>query len=801
MASKQITYKPPSNRVRLVVASSVMLTFISFWRAAAIVLNDLGSSAFYAAGIAEEAVGKSAPWFILGVMLFSFAVRAVYVESCSMFTRGGVYRIVKEALGGTFAKVSVSALMFDYILTGPISGVSAGQYIVGLLNELLRICTTHHWVHILATHANGEARQLPVDGTSAVIAALITIYFWWQNTKGIEESSDKALKVMQITTVMVVILLAWGFFSVAKLGAHLPPVPIPANLSFSKDALGFLKNTSFAQTLGLFGIIMAFGHSVLAMSGEESLAQVNREIEHPKLKNLKRAAIVIALYSFIFTGIGSLLAVMLIPDSVRVPLYRDNLIAGMAMYMVGPLALKIAFRVFVVIVGFLILGGAVNTAIVGSTGVLMRVAEDGVLADWFRKPQRKYGTSYRIVNLVAGLQMFTIIASRGNVIMLGEAYAFGVIWSFTFNSLAMLVLRWKYHGERGWKVPLNIRIGKTEIPFGLISVFLVLLTTAVVNLFTKSVATVSGVLFAAAFFLIFTLSERDNKRRHDLAARQMKEHFQLEHQDRVGRESLDIRPGAVVVTMRDAASPFALKWALAHTNTEEQDIVVLAARMMGAGGPEYVDASEQLFSEHEQMLFTKAVSVAESFGKHISLLVVPAGDIFAAIVRTANSIDAAAVVSGLSSKLTAQEQAYHVGQAWEALPEPKRQFTFYVVKPDGEALSFHIGPHAPTIQPDEVQLVHRLWLNLRRAPQMEQLHHSDIVTYALSRLANEFARDKQETLKGMRECMERVHNRRGLGKTFHEEVDEKGPGYAIRAIKTETDSKNEKASSSTFKNN
>ena len=113
-----------------------MLTFISYWRAAAIVFNDLGSSAFYAAGIAEQAIGKSAPWFILGVMLFSFTVRAVYVESCSMFVRGGVYRVVKEALGGTLAKISVSALMFDYILTGPISGVSAGQYIAGLINDI-----------------------------------------------------------------------------------------------------------------------------------------------------------------------------------------------------------------------------------------------------------------------------------------------------------------------------------------------------------------------------------------------------------------------------------------------------------------------------------------------------------------------------------------------------------------------------------------------------------------------------------------------------------------------------------------
>ncbi len=167
----------PSNRVRLVVASSVMLTFISFWRAAAIVLNDLGSSAFYAGGIAEQAVGKAAPWFILGVMLFSFAVRAVYVESCSMFTRGGVYRVVKEALGGTFAKLSVSALMFDYFLTGPISGVSAGQYITGLLNELMAVAANHQWLPAAMLGAGHTAPQLPMNGTSAAFAIVVTLYY------------------------------------------------------------------------------------------------------------------------------------------------------------------------------------------------------------------------------------------------------------------------------------------------------------------------------------------------------------------------------------------------------------------------------------------------------------------------------------------------------------------------------------------------------------------------------------------------------------------------------------------------
>jgi amino acid transporter len=761
-----------------------MLTFISFWRAAAIVLNDLGSSAFYAGGIAEEAVGKSAPWLILGVMLFSYAVRAVYVESCSMYTRGGVYRIVKEALGGTFAKVSVSALMFDYVLTGPISGVSAGQYVVGMLNGLLtQAAYSVHFSWLAINHA-GAVRQLDGNHSSAFIAILITIYFWWQNIKGIEESSEKALSIMKITTIMVVILICWGLFSVGHNGAHLPPLPTPGNLKFSNDALGFLKGTTFAKSLGLFGILMAFGHSVLAMSGEESLAQVNREIEHPKLKNLKRAALVIAIYSMVFTGLGSLLAVMLIPDAVRVSVYRDNLIAGMAMYMVGPLAIRVAFRIFVVIVGFLILGGAVNTAIVGSTGVLMRVAEDGVLADWFRKPQRKFGTSYRIVNLIAVIQLVVIVVTRGDVIMIGEAYAFGVIWSFTFNALAMLVLRWKYKGERGAKVPLNLRLGKTELPIGLACVFMVLATIAIVNLFTKSVATISGIGFAVVFFIIFSISERDNKRRHKATERQMKEHFQLEHSEEVGRDDLAIRSGGVLVTMRDAATPHALKWALARTDTDDQDLVVLAARMMGSGGPEYVDASEQLFSEHEQMLFTKAVSVAESFGKHIGLLVVPAGDIFAAIVRTANSLDVAAVVSGLSTKLTAAEQAYHVGQAWETLPEPKRQFTFYVVPPTGEAESFHIGPHAPSIPANDVQLVHRLWLNLRKNPDMGDLHHSDILTYALTRLASDYSQDRTETLRQLRLSIEESSQRRGLGSMsrFIDTSEDDGPGLSLTAV-------------------
>src|SRR5215813_9378985 len=387
---------PVNGRAQVIIATSVMLSFISFWRAAAIVLNDLGSSAYYVGGIAEKAVGQAAPWFILGVMLFSYAVRAVYIESCAMFTRGGVYRVVKEAMGGTLAKLSVSALMFDYMLTGPISGVSAGQYIVGLISQTT-VYLGHPWTPSAAT----------VNYIAAGIAGLITVYFWWRNTRGIHESSDDALKIMQVTTVMVVLLIVWCALTLVKNGGTMPPLPSAASIKFNDESIGWLRGTVW-PTFTAIAILIGFGHSILAMSGEESLAQVYREIEHPKVQNLKRAGMLIFIYSLVFTALVSFFAVAIIPDGVR-PQYYNNLISGLAMHVVGPVSLRLVFQAVVVVVGFLMLAGAVNTAIVGSNGVLNRVSEDGVLTDWFRKPHRRFGTTYRLINLIVGLQILTIL--------------------------------------------------------------------------------------------------------------------------------------------------------------------------------------------------------------------------------------------------------------------------------------------------------------------------------------------------------------------------------------------------------
>ena len=737
------TLKKPA--VKVFVATTVMLTFISFWRAAAIVLSDLASSAYYVGGDAEKVIGKSAPWFVLAVMLFSYAVRSIYIESSSMFVRGGVYKVVKEAMGGNLAKLSVSALLFDYVLTGPISAVSAGQYLAGFVVDLST--RYHHPIHMTDAQEGYFA---------AAFGVVVTLFFWWKNTQGIHESSEQALRIMQITTVMVVLLIVWCLVTLVVHPANLPPLPSKANITMDHESLGWLYHTGIANLTWVL-LLVGFGHSVLAMSGEESLAQVNREIEHPKLKNLEKTGLVIFLYSLLFTSLVSFFAVMIIPDKVR-PDYFANLISGLAMNVVGPYTLRLFFQGFVVLVGALILSGAVNTAIVGANGVLNRISEDGVMPTWFRKPHPRFGTSYRIINLITFLQIFTIIASRGNVYLLASLYAFGVIWSFAFKSLAVLVLRFTEPENREWKVPGNIHIGKVEIPIGLGLISLLLFATAVVNLFTKQLATISGVAFSAVLFTVFTVSEHFNRKTLSGSHHEL-EQFRVNAREELTAAEMEVRPGNILVAVRDPKNLAYLRDVLAHTDTTKQDVVVMTARVIhrehSFSGNESMDSAD-IFEQYEQELFTAVVNLAEKEGRHVSLLVTPTNDVFEAIVATGQRLGSTLMVCGLSNKLSAEEQGKLTGDAWERLPDPKPRMKMVVVAPDGRKWEYILGPHAPRLRPQDLKLMHDIWRELTCDPKFAHLHHYHVVSVALQELnARLHSAERDQALSELEEEVDR----------------------------------------------
>ncbi len=676
-----------SRPAQVIIVSSVMLTFISYWRTAAVVLCDLASTAYYIGGIVEQSVGPAAPWFILAVMCFSYAVRWVYIESCTLFVRGGVYRVVREALGRRAAKVAVSALMFDYVLTGPISGVSAGQYVVGLVIAAVEYAVGH------AVPADTAASWKAWG--SVLIACAATFYFYRQNVLGIHESSDKALKIMAATTVMGVVVLLWcGATLVIRTADPTPEAPAPhlptaaprltpranPDSGETEDPLGFIRSTGVAQevrtvgepggkswlsVVGFLGIAIAFGHSVLAMSGEETLAQVYREVESPKLANFKRAAFIVFVYSLLLTGLISFLAVMLIPDDQRMAKYADNLIGGLAMNVAGYHWMKLLLNAFVVVVGFLILSGAVNTSIIGSNGVLNRVAEDGVMPEWFLRPHPKYGTSYRLLSLITGLQLFTILASRGNVLLLGEAYAFGVVWSFVFQALSMVVLRFKDRRPRSFKVPLNVRVGRVELPLGLLLILAVLLVAALANLLTKEVATVGGVLFTAVFFALFYFSERYSKKLRREAPEGHLEQFNEQTTEEVTAESLGLtKRYRKLVAIRSPHNLSMLDRALADSDPETTGVVVLTAKLLppGAAQPEKLE-----LDTYERELLTEVVRKAELAGKEVKALVVPTNNPLHAVLRIARDIQAHELIVGPSNNYTADEQISQIAFYWISL--------------------------------------------------------------------------------------------------------------------------------------
>jgi hypothetical protein len=306
------------------------------------------------------------------------------------------------------------------------------------------------------------------------------------------------------------------------------------------------------------------------------------------------------------------------------------------------------------------------------------------------------------------------------------------VWSFFMKALGVTALRFQ-RSDQEYKFPFNIRVGRIEIPVGLATTTMILGFVAVVNLFTKQIATKYGIAFTVVLFLLFTISERVGRSR---VAEEKKglEQFNLDHQAQIDATSLNARPGCVVVAVRDYHRMEHLKRVLEKTNLRRHDIVVMTVRTISTGAGEYNLSEEQLFTGYEKELFSHVVELAEKQGKPVELLVMPAVNPFDAMAQAAQILRASRLVTGVSARMDSDELAHRIGLAWEGLPEPRQAFSLEVISPDRPSTYVNLGPHPPRLWPEDVDLVHDLWRRMSVSKVGSRLHHRDVVGIALWRL-------------------------------------------------------------------
>jgi hypothetical protein len=302
------------------------------------------------------------------------------------------------------------------------------------------------------------------------------------------------------------------------------------------------------------------------------------------------------------------------------------------------------------------------------------------------------------------------------------------------------VLRFKDRSPREWKVPLNIPLGGSELPIGLGVIAALLFSVAGINLLTKQVATVSGVAFTLVFFGIFLTSECINERRRGREHVEV-DQFRLSLQEDVSYQALDVRPGNVLCPVRDYNNLAHVGRVLELIDTAKQELVVMTVRVFRGPNTGYKDIhTRELFTAYEQLLFSRVIALAEKAGKPVELLVVPSSDAFQAIAHTAVQLDSAEIVAGRSAVMAPDKQARRLGQDWEKLLDrPRRQVRFRVIEPDGRMHDFYLGAHAPQLSDADINLIHRLWLDLTSQPGKEEAHHRDVVGLALAHLAEDLS--------------------------------------------------------------
>ena len=702
----------PRRRVRVVLSSTALLSFMSVRKAAALALAQLGVAAFFVPGVVSATIGPSAGWFVLAAVVLAAIVRAIDIESWAVFIPGGFVGRVSQAFGPARGRAAAAAVLTERFLLAAIAVVSVGHYASGVVLTLIG-----GW------RLTGLLRP---EDFATTLAVILIGGLWIRARIGLDVRSDTIARGVWIGAGAVALLVLVAVITVVRRGMPLQPlIGAPAPVT----GLRWYLDIGITCLVGLCLALPTIG------SGD-ALAQAAHELEPPRVQGLWRAARVTLVFALGVTALATFLFVLLVPPDEQA-LWVSTPLAGIVQHLAGPGWLRSLLGLALIAAAVLMLTPAAHAALGDAEALLERLAAQGTLPEGLAALHSRFGTPARAMDVAAASTVLVILAGNGRVQWLTRAYAIAVAVTVVVKALTLLKLRRQRAEPGALRTATQAQVAASQRPIIIIGCAALVGTAALVTALSGDGPSIGAVALLSGLVALVTF------RRNDAAAPVADNPATLDLLPAadLSLDHIDARVGNVLVPVRNPRSLNHLTAALQASRG--RDVVVMTVRLVGLDVAED-GAADAAPTAAEQRLLSEVIAVAERQGRPVRLLIVPAHNVFDAIVSTILRLRSSDVHVGESSSLSADEQARLLGEAWEAADKPEPLDVHLVVyHRSGRTDTYHLGAHPPSLTAADLDQIHRLWLDLSKTIG-PHVHHHDVVRAALRQMEQQLNGPQRE---------------------------------------------------------
>jgi magnesium transporter len=711
-----------------VLATTALLSFAPVSRAAALAIVDLGVAAFFIGGTTQAALGAVAPWFVLAAVLIGLGCRAVDVESWALFIPHGLVGRVRHAFGAHAVPVVSAAVVVERLFLAALACLVAGQYAATLLTTVT---------------SSGRVGNHPDLST---LAGMILLGFLWIRARlGYPTEPGRAARHIWIAVALLITLVIWGFATVAWRHEWSTLLPRPG----LRQMLTVMAGQPWQQRLLtiaslVVALFVGLGHALPAAGAGDGLTRSGAELPPPRIQSLRRLTTIAGAYGLVIVASLSFLFGAVIPGPARFP-WLEMPLFGLAEHVGAPEWLRFLLSIGIGAGAVMLLAHAANAGLTEGRGALYRIATERRLPDRLLVVHPRFGTYSSLIDTTTLVVALILIASGGRVGWLSRAYVVGIAATVLFKIAALLKLRRQYR-ETAFRVPFTWTLASREWAIGLWILFVGVGGAAAALFLTGDGAVIAAASALGGLIVAFVASplrESPETSADELDSEQLLPNAQLT------LDQIAPRAGTVLVPVRN---PHSLGHVVAALQTaRDREVVVMTVRMM-APDAETDGSNAGELTPAERAIFSRVVATAERYQRPVRLLIVPARNVFDAIVDAILRLQASEVYVGESVTLSSEAQARLLGEAWERSPKSQDHDVHLIIfHSTGRSDTYHIGVHAPALTSRDLDLIHRLWLDASKSVG-SHVHHHDIVRAALNQMADQLkGPGREDTLRAIQQ--------------------------------------------------